>query len=425
MSRLTDRIRALTGQSSARRRVLFAVIANGLVSITSLLLAVAIARASDAWQFGQFSIAMAIYLFAIGLIRAAITETTLSVKPGEDVNDRGFRRSSLVSILAAVGMLVIGLAVGNNYLVILAVTFNGLVCLDYLRTVEAALYLARTALVQGSLWSAATTVVCVVSFVAHIDAMVIFALWAASGAMIGYFSALAVGLSLLPSWGRHRAETRAAILFSLDYVAGSGGSALSTALLGVTSSPTTVGALRGAGTILGPVGLLSTTVRSLIIPYLTRARQLGGRHEFSRAAIIAFLLGIILTVPAVLLCLIPDPVGSALLGSTWTAAAPLLPALAIESVLALIGNIAAAGHRSRLAGARSLALRLSVGIPRPFLIVAAAALWGAFGAAWAMAVLSLLNCVIWWISYRQLSRANVSRTPPSLESQQQDEDRNC
>jgi hypothetical protein len=409
VTRLADRIRALTGQAPARRRVLFAVIANGLVSITSLLLAVAIARSSDAWQFGQFSIAMAVYLFGIGLIRAAITETTLAAEPAAGVNSRGFRRSSLVSILAAVGMVAVGLAAHNDYLVVLAVAFNGLVCIDYLRTVEAALYRARAALVQGCLWSGATAVISVVSLVVHIDAHAIFTVWAVSGAAIGYISALVVRLSLLPSWGRHSAETRAAVLFSLDYVAGSGGSTLSTALLGVTSSATTVGALRGAGTMLGPVGLLSTTVRSLIIPYLTRARKLGGRHEFSRAATVAILLGFILAIPAVLLCFVPDPIGSALLGSTWAASAPLLPPLAIESVLALLGNIASAGHRSRMAGVRSLVLRLSVGIPRPFLIIAAAALWGALGAAWAMAALSIANCVIWWISYRQLSQESEIR----------------
>lgn len=404
MSGLSRRLRMLAGRASARRRVMFAILANGFVSITSLLLAVAIARGGSAWEFGQFSIAMAVYLFGIGLIRAAITETTLAVEPTSEVNTRGFRRAALVSLLASVGMLVVGLLAHNVYLVILAVTLNGLVCLDYVRTVEAALYRARTSLVQGTVWSVATAIVSVFSFFVHVDPLVIFGVWAASGALIGYFSALVGRLSLIPWWGRHRSETRAAVLFSLDYVAGSGGSALSTALLGFTSSATTVGALRGAGTILGPVSLLSTTVRSLIIPYLTRARQLGGRHEFSRAATIASMLAVVLAVPAVLLCFVPDSIGSVLLGSTWEAAAPLLPALAIESVLALVGNIAAAGHRSRLAGARSLTLRLSVGIPRPFIVIAAAAAWGALGAAWAMAALSVINCVIWWLSYRQLSR---------------------
>src|SRR4051812_47747077 len=143
---------------------MFAILANGFVSITSLLLAVAIARGGSAWEFGQFSIAMAVYLFGIGLIRAAITETTLAVEPTSEVNTRGFRRAALVSLLASVGMLIVWLLAHNVYLVILAVTLNGLVCLDYVRTVEAALYRARTSLVQGTVWSAATAIVSILSF---------------------------------------------------------------------------------------------------------------------------------------------------------------------------------------------------------------------------------------------------------------------
>jgi O-antigen/teichoic acid export membrane protein len=399
--------------ASARRRVLFAIASNGFVSVTSLLLAVAIARRSDGWEFGQFSIAMAIYLFAIGLIRAAITETTLAVEPTSAANGRGFRRAALVSLVSALALLAIGLLAHNVYLIVLAVTLNGLVCLDYLRTVEAALYRARTSLVQGTIWSAVTAAASITSIVVPIDPLLVFGIWAGSGAVIGYASALWARLSLVPWWSRHAEETRAAWLFSLDYAAGSGGSALSTAVLGVTSSTTTVGALRGAGTILGPVSLLSTTVRSLIIPYLTRARAIGGRYEFRRAAAIAGGLAVVLAIPAALLCLLSARIGTALLGSTWDAAAPLLPALAIESVLALVGNIASAGHRSRRAGTRSLALRLSVGIPRPFIVIAAAAAMGALGAAWAMAALAVVNCVIWWASYWQLSRAPAPEPVPA------------
>jgi O-antigen/teichoic acid export membrane protein len=393
--------------------VIFAVAGNGFVSLTSLLLSVAIARSSDTWGFGQFSIAMVVYLFAIGLIRTGITETTLAVEPTQSSNGRGFRRAALVSIGTAAALLVGGLVARNAYIVVLAVTLNGLVCLDYIRTVEAALYKARTSLVQGTLWSVVTAAVAVASLFGHFEPLFVFGVWAVSGALIGYVSALRARLSLLPWWTRHAEETRAAWLFALDYAAGSGGSALSTALLGLTSSATTVGALRGGGTILGPVSLLSTTVRSLIIPYLTRARRVGGRHEFGSAAAISLVLAVALGIPATLLCLLPTSVGTALLGATWRPAAPLLPALAIESVLALIANIASAGHRSRLAGARSLALRLSVGIPRPLIVIGAAAVMGALGAAWAMAALAVLNCVIWWASYWKLSRATSPEPVPA------------
>ena len=163
----------------------------------------AIARVSDPWAFGQFSIAMAVYLFAMGLVRAAITETTLAVEPTAEVNVRGFRRAALVSLVVRRGMLAVGLIARNDYLIILGLAFNGLICLDYLRTVEAALYRARTSLVQGGLWSIATAVISVVSFVMPIAPLATFVVWAVSGSLIGYVSAVVARYSLLPSWGRH------------------------------------------------------------------------------------------------------------------------------------------------------------------------------------------------------------------------------
>lgn len=407
---VTHWLHRLRARGGARRRMILVIGSNGLVSATSLVLSVAIARRAPISEFGEFSVAMVIYLFAIGLIRASITETTLAVEPTDRTNRRGFRRAALASTCTALGLLVVGLFMQNEYFVVLGLALNGLACLDYLRTVEASLYSPWKSVLQATAWSLLTGAAAVYSFVLQGDPLVVFAVWAVGGAIIGYVSALVGRLSLLPGWPRHPTDTRAAWLFSLDYAAGSGGSALSTAALGVTSSLETVGALRGAGTILGPVGLLSSSARSLIIPTLTRARRLGDRHEFVMARRIALFLGLSLAIPAALLSSLPQEIGSALLGPTWATAAPLLPPLAIESVLAMVGNVASAGHRSRLAGSRSLALRLCIGIPRPFIVIAAAAQFGALGAAWAIAAISFVNVVIWWASYWQLSRQRPSPT---------------
>jgi hypothetical protein len=101
---------------------------------------------------------------------------------------------------------------------------------------------------------------------------------------------------------------------------------------------------------------------------------------------------------------IPDTWGHQLLGDSWTVAKLALLPLSFEALLALVGGIAAAGHRVAFASIRTLVLRLSVGIPRPFIVLGCAVVWGISGAAWSMAAISAVNALLWWASYRLIVR---------------------
>lgn len=387
---------------SSSRRAQFAVLSNALISITSFLLAVAIARRAGITEFGQFTLSMATFLLVTGLIRASVTETTLALVASREQNHRAFQKATLLSLVAGVILVVVGLIGNLPYFVVLGFTFNGLSALDYVRTVNAALYREASSLLQGGLWCLVGIAVSVISLLIHVPPIVVFAAWAGSGALIGYICAIGGRYPWVPSWRSNSRENKAAAFFSADYLAGSGGSLLSTSLIGVTAGAATVGAIRGAGTLLGPANLISGTARSLAIPYLTRARRSGGSDEL-RMATVSTIATVLISLPlALLVCFIPGQAGSWLLGESWIYVAPVLPALAIESILALVSSIPSAGHRSHLAGARALRLRLITGIPRPFVIVVATFLGGPVGAAWAMASIAAVNTVIWWWSYRRL-----------------------
>lgn len=407
-------MRRVSVRLATSRRVQLAVVTNALISISSLLLAISIARRSSVDEFATFAVAMTLYVMANGIIRAAITETTLAIEPSRSNDEIGFQRASLVSLVAGGAMVLLGWFLGSWYLAVVGVCFNGLTSLDYSRTVNAALHRSGVALAQGVAWS--VTVICVsgVSLVLPLRGTTLFAVWAGAGAIIGYLSTAEAGYPWAPRWLRNPRQDKAAAWFSVDYLAGSGGSLLSTNLLVVVLNTTAVGAVRGAGTILGPVGLVSTTARSLSIVYLSRARAVGGRHEFRSAVAAAGALAVVVGPLAVAITLIPDRVGRELLGRTWDSVSPILLALAIESVLALVGSIAAAGHRSRLAGARTLTLRLLVGIPRPMIVVLAAWWFGIEGAAWSMAAIAAVNVVLWWFSYWRLTCAESQSEPGNV-----------
>lgn len=404
----------------SNRRAQLAIASNALVSIAGLLLSVAIARRSSVDEFSTFAVAMSMYLLVNGCIRAAITETTLSAELGRVDNRGGFERASLAALVAAVCLAGAGWAFHSWYMVVLGLCVHGLTALDYARTVNSVLFRADTAMAQTLAWSVVVGIGSVISFAIPVPPIAIFSVWAAVGALIGYVSLCVDGYSWLPTWRKNRQHSRAATLFSLDYLAGSGGSLLSTNLLPMAIDATAVGAIRGAGTILGPVGLLTTTARSLAIAYLTRARDVSGRHEFRSALTVTAALTCVVGPLALSLAFIPDSIGVQLLGDSWSTASSVLFALALESVFALIGSVAAAGHRSRMAGARSLSLRLAVGIPRPLFVVAAATLFGLEGAVWAMVVIAAINVILWWSSYWNLTRADAdgvsypSRANPDL-----------
>lgn len=400
------RLRAVTTRLVSARRAQAALLANASVSLASLVVSVAVARRSDVHEFGQFAVMMLCYALVVGGIRAGVVDTALAKADDRAAADRSARRAGCLALAAAVVLLLVASLTGNVHLAVLAVAVHGLVVLDYLRTTDAALHDSRAAVAQSAAWSAVAIAVAGLSIVwPAVPPVVVTAAWAGGGAVVGYVHAVRRGLVLRPGWPRQqREETRAAAFFALDFAAGSGGSALTTLLLGGVLSPTAVGAIRGAGTLLGPANVLSTTARSLMIPRLVRSGRAGPAAELRVAVRLAVLLAGVAGVLAAGVLLVPASVGEALLGATWPTARAVLPALAVESLLAFVGSIPSAGHRAAMAGARALTLRLLTGVPRPFVVLAAGLTGGAVGAVWAMAAIAAVNAVVWWASYVVLLR---------------------
>ncbi|MCK2035911.1 hypothetical protein KZC51_07160 [Microbacterium sp. SSW1-49] len=392
------------------KRLSFAVVGNGLASLASLALSVAIARSSSVAVFAAFSIAMVAYLFGSGLIRSALTDSALSRPSDRSTYVRSFQRASLVALLSGAALVAWGALAGNAYLVILGITFHGLLSFDFIRTFDSAAGAASRAMASTAIWSMLTMSASVLSILGVLDATAVFVAWAASGALSGYVLMWAARTPLVPKWSRHREDTRVAGLFALDFAVGSGGSLLTTGLLGLLDSARILGAVRGAGTLLGPLNLVSTTVRSLLLPFLSRRSNSSG-GQIRAAARVAALQVVFLLPFLVALQLLPATWGRQILGDTWDLASLALLPLSIEAVFALISAVANSGHRVAFAGTRSLALRLSVGLPRPFVVLLCAQFWGVQGAAWSMAAIAAVNALIWWGSYYDLARRTRGAAP--------------
>lgn len=407
---LAERL-AVLGRPQARRAG-SALVANGLVSVASMVLAVAVARTTGLLEFGQFALAMLVYTLCAGVIRAAVIDTALARYAVEGTVVRSAQRASLLALSVGVVALVPALVLDNRYLLVLAGCIHGLTLLDLHRVTEAAVGDVRSSVVLSVAWSVPCVALGVLSFQVAVDPVAVFAVWAGGGAAVGYARALRRPRLMLPLWPRGPEETRAAWTFALDYAVGSGGSTLSTLALGGAVGTGTVGAIRGAGTLLGPANLLSTTLRSLLIPHLVGAGLRGASSELRAARRVAVLAACGVSPLLAALAFLPDAVGEQLLGATWTTAQPVVVPLAVESLFALVSSIPAAGHRAALAGRRALLLRMATGIPRPVVVVLSGLWAGALGAAWAMAAIACVNALVWWASYVGMLRGRRGRPDP-------------
>lgn len=385
------------------RRVAFAVFGNGMFSLASFALSIAVARASTVGGFADFSLAMVAYLFVSGLTHAALTNTALSCPEDGGTLVRAARRASLLGLFVAVILIAGGMLSGNDYLLILGFSAHGILMMDFVRTFETAAGSSARAVVGTSSWALLSLVASIAGILVGLDPVVVFTAWAVSGAVCGYGLVLVTRMPLRPAWTRERQDTRAAAYFSADYLIGQGGVHLTTSLLGVVGDARVLGGVRGAGTLLGPMNLIATTAGSLMLPYLARDKDNPIQQRTSGLAAVAVQMTVL--VPLLLvLQFIPDSLGNQLLGETWQYAALAILPLSIDSVFAMCAEVAIAGHRVASAGPRSLLIRLITGLPRPVLVLVGAYHWGISGAAWMMALSAFIRAVVWWGSYWDLSR---------------------
>lgn len=388
-------------------RLVCAVLGNGLVSLASLGLSVSIARVTSTSGFGAFSGAMVAYIFAVGLIRAAFTDNALSRPLEPDLFARSSQRASFIGVVASIVVLILGLVGSIGYLIVLGVSLHGLLMQDFVRTVDAAAGDFARSLRATMSWVAPPLLLCVVSLFSSVDPLLIFSVWAVWGAACGYLLVWVAGTQWRPRWVPHRADTSVSSAFAVDYLVGSGGAALTTGVLGFFDDARLLGAIRGSGTLLGPMNLISTTARSLLLPYLSRRRE-NPRTQL-RAAVSATATQVAVLVPFLAAVqFIPDSWGGQLLGETWELARLVLLPMSVDALFVLGGVAAVAGHRVAFAGRRTVLLRLVTGVARPVVVVFGAVVWGVAGAAWAMAAFAVVSAIAWWVSYVDLSRRPVA-----------------
>ena len=129
------------------------------------------------------------------------------------------------------------------------------------------------ALGQEVAWTSVTIVFATLGVTHHLTSSAVFAGWAFACAGIGLLHATLLRYSVIPGWNVDRDETRVGLTFAGDFLAGSGIAQITTMTVAAAAGVTIAGALRGAGTVLAPLTIVSASMPSLLIPRLATARR--------------------------------------------------------------------------------------------------------------------------------------------------------
>ncbi len=387
------------------RRPRIGLATNALSSLGNFGLTLTIAHRSGLTGIGQYALAFSTYVLVTSMVQAGVTESVLTAKDGVRRRKDAEHEISLIGLILSAIVLAVGLGLGSAYLILTGLAIHGMLLYDYIKITNMAILDPRVALRQEVAWTLLTFAGVVAGLMRVIDGTVVYAIWALSGAAIGYLGAIGSRMSMMPRWPSNRTETRLTALYSFDQVIGPGTVQLTTFLLATLSGLAVVGALRAAGAFFSILTLVVSTGRTLAIPYLVPTLTREPRQELRAAVKITAVQVALLAPVAFAIALLPLSVCRLVVGASAVAAKPILVPLAIDAVLTVVATTAFSGHRAKRAGSRTVIVFLITCPLRLFLVLVAAHYWGAIGAAWGTATFTLLGTAIFWWSYRNLVMA--------------------
>ncbi len=394
-----------------RSAVLCAVADQGVAALTNIAVLVVAARQSSAPAFAAFSVVYTVFTVVLGLSTAFVGQA-LVLERGEARSVRTACRSALAFtcgaslLLGALTVVALTAAPGPPPRLTAALTALGAV-LPVLLTHECLRYVFSTLRRSDHALTAD-----VVRLLVAVPALALqpegtgparlIVVWGLSG-----LPALLAGLGLARPRLRQGETDPLRYLrtghlgrrFAVEFGVGNAGTQLAVVGLGLLATPLAVGALRGATTLFGPLNVLFNAVTGFGPPLLGR---LGGARRTARVAVgIGALLAAAAGCWAVVLGVLPDGAGRALLGDTWPAAVHLLPATGSQYAAMALGTCG-------LLALRVLRPRATMPLQVAFSLTSVCCLllgflWGGvLGAAWGLCLGSAGKATAGWLRVTRL-----------------------
>jgi hypothetical protein len=379
-----------------------------LSSLTNFALAIVVAHESAPRTFGLFALVFATFSIALGACRAVCCEP-LAVRYSSASSSNWRTGASMATGTAiAIGTIIgivsvtAGSAVGGqtgDLLVILGLALPGLLLQDAWRYAFFAAGRGARAFVNDAVCAILLlTAIAVLMTQGHANVEWLLAVWggsAAVGAILGVWQGKLTPTPLqCAAWWRRQADL--APRFLAEFVGLTGEAQLMLYGIAAVTSLTAVAAVRGGLLLLGPMNILGFGAMLAGVPAAVRLLERGSRRLILVSGLVSAGLAVVTLLWASLILLLPSRLGVSAVGSVWHTSRPLIVPLALG--MGALGAVMGAviSLRALAAARRSLRARITVS---PVILASGllgAALHGASGAAWGLAIGNGFAAVVFW-----------------------------
>lgn len=335
--------------SQLSRTPLLTALSQGLSSLGNLSVTVLAARVATPTEFGFVAIVLGIHAVLLGIARAIFHEPVLIAQQSDvrmiaSKGAHALLKAAVVPTLFLTGALIWGgLPFDTQALGILtvgAVTVPPVLLYDLVRSTVFKSGSAHVAVAMDGAWTG-TVLVLVLGFQINTVVQILtvwgmtplaLALWGARELKLDYR-----GTSLRSWWLAHRSTSRPLVL---DFLAGNALGQVALITLGLIGSVSTVGAIRGVFTLLGPINILQQALPLVVLPYSYQDSAIPPVSRARRSAATVWIAGSALGLLLVMLAaMVPQRIGVHVLGATWSDARSLL-LIALPLALLQFGQVA-------------------------------------------------------------------------------------
>lgn len=390
---------------------------QAISSFTNFAMGVLIARSTSAEAFGAFTLAFSTYLIVMNLARASGTQPLVIRFSG--VDDAEWRRGTTaatgtmfaIGVAAGIACIVLGLAIGQDAgpsFVALGVALPALMLQDSWRFAFFAAGRDQAAVLTDMVWAASLIpILLILSAVAPgtPQAVLGWGLSAVISAPVGIALSRVVPSPMTTrSWLHEHRDLVGR--YSLETAISLSATQIPVYVVSLTTGLAEAGSLRAAQLLLGPMQVVVQAAHLIAVPEGVRIRRRNlGRFPLAIAVFSVGLTSVVLVWVAILM-LLPNSVGEALLGASWSSAQLVILPLGLSLAAAGFSSGQLVGLRVLADAIRSLRARsvdATIGIT---LSVGGALIGGAVGAAWGFAVSGVLASAVWAAFFVRSERAH-------------------
>ncbi len=394
---------------------------QALSSLTNMALGLLAARALGPRAFGAFSLAFATYLIALGTSRALNTEPLVvrhacgppDVRTGATGSAAG--SAIVVGLVAGLVCGVIAAAGGatRGTFIALGLSLPGLLAQDAWRYAHFASGREAQAFGNDLVWAVLLLLLITALSVSGTASAAWYTLaWgtAATGAAL-FGAAQARVLPRLRGakrwWKENRDLTPG---FLGQFAVSSGALNLTTFAIAAIAGMEAVGSLRAAEILMGPLNVLFLGISLAAVPEGVRLFKRSSAQLRRLCLVLSSTLPVAALLWGMAVYLLPSKVGHVLLKQTWSGALPLILPLALSRAGVGLAAGPATALRALAAANRSFQAEVVAGGLAVAGGTIGAALAGAVGAAWGLALAAPVAAVAWWWHFPKALHQAKGRT---------------